>query len=57
MNDDVQARLDVLERRQALLRQELAGLDEVGNLVAILTPHGEDAIRPLRNFAGGGFTS
>ncbi|MEI8386349.1 MAG: DUF2339 domain-containing protein [Verrucomicrobiota bacterium] len=28
MNDDVRARLDALERRQVLLRQELAGLDE-----------------------------
>jgi len=28
MNDDVRARLDALERRQILLRQELAGLDE-----------------------------
>ena len=28
MNDDVRARLDALERRQSLLRQELAGLDE-----------------------------
>ena len=28
MNDDVRARLDALERRQSLLRQELAGLDD-----------------------------
>ena len=28
MNDDVRAKLDALERRQSLLRQELAGLDE-----------------------------
>ena len=28
MNDDVRSRLDALERRQSLLRQELAGLDE-----------------------------
>jgi len=28
MNDDVRARLDSIERRQTLLRQELAGLDE-----------------------------
>lgn len=28
MNDDVRAKLESLERRQALLRQELAGLDE-----------------------------
>jgi len=28
MNDDVRARLDALERRQSLLRQELTGLDE-----------------------------
>jgi len=27
MNDDVRARLDSIERRQDLLRQELAGLD------------------------------
>ena len=29
---------------------EIAGLDETGQLVALLTPHGEQALRPLRNF-------
>ena len=41
-----------IQNRWQTAEPELAGLDEVGNLVAILTPHGEDAIRPLRNFAG-----
>ena len=41
-----------IQNRWQTAGPELAGLDEVGNLVAILTPHGEDAVRPLRNFTG-----
>lgn len=46
MNDDVRARLDSIERRQTLLRQELAGLDEtLADLKRSL--HGAETSSPI----------
>lgn len=42
----------LLPNRWQAIGPEIAGLDEAGNLIAILAPHGEQLLRPLRNFVG-----